>query len=370
MQRHPALRWFVPAGVLCIAAAAVSVAVFRTTSDRLADTTPKALISGLQRSGTTGYSGTLVAQMTLNLPVSADAAGSKTPILLMAGAHAMRYWYGGADRQRVALTDIDSESDVFYTGTNVWQWNSATNVATRSTLPTLAAGAIGSPVFPAPLTFAALTPEQLTTRALAAVDAQTTVHVSGGPTIAEHPTYQLVLRPGDQDATRIAAVRIDVDAGHDVPLGVQVYARGQRRPSIDVSFSTISYRMPDAQYFEFSPPPGATVRRGIQPQLVSANGRVHVDAASIASPERVDGEIAVETGWSAITAFRLTSAVDSDTATDSSPGGQLRSAMRPVSGSWGSGYLLDTPLLCVLITSDGRVLSGSVEPAELYAAAG
>jgi hypothetical protein len=200
------------------------------------------------------------------------------------------------------------------------------------------------------------------------------VHVSGGPTIAEHPTYQLVLRPGEQDGTRIAAVRIDVDAGHDVPLGVQVYARGQRQPSIDVSFSTISYRMPDAQYFDFTPPPGATVRRGVQPQLVSANGRVHVDAASIASPEPVDGpvdgQISVETGWSAITAFRLTNAVDSDTATDSSPGGQLRSAMHPVSGSWGSGYLLDTPLLCVLITSDGRVLSGSVEPAELFAAAG
>ena len=69
-------------------------------------------------------------------------------------------------------------------------------------------------------------------------------------------------------------------------------------------------------------------------------------------------------------AFRLTRGVSDDTATDSSPGGQLRAAMRPVSGSWGSGYLLDTPLLCVLITSDGRVLSGSVEPAELYAAAG
>jgi outer membrane lipoprotein-sorting protein len=312
--------------------------------------------------------------------VSADAAGSKTPILLMAGAHAMRYWYGGPDRQRVALTDTDSESDVFYTGTNVWQWNSATNVATRSTLPSRAAGAVGSPVFPAPLTFAALTPEQLTTRALAAVDAQTTVTVSSGPEVADHPTYQLVLRPGEQDATRIAAVRIDVDASHDVPLGVQVYARGERAPSIDVSFSSITYRMPDAQYFRFTPPPGATVRRGVQPQLVSANGRVHVDAAAnVASPEPagagpasavpVDGEIAVETGWSAITAFRLTRGVSDDTATDSSPAGSLRSAMRPVSGAWGSGYLLDTPLLCVLITADGRVLSGSVEPAELYAAA-
>jgi len=370
MQRHPALRWFVPAGVLCLAAATVTVVAVRTTSDHLAKTTPHALMSALQRSATTGYSGTLVAQMTLNLPVSADAAGSTTPILLVAGAHAMRYWYGGVDRQRVALTDTDSESDVFYTGTNVWQWNSATNVATRSTLPRLAADRIGSPVFPAPLTYAALTPRQLTARALAAVDAQTTVSVSGGPTIADRPTYQLMLRPGARDATRIAAVRIDVDADHDVPLGVQVYARGERQPSIDVSFSSIAYRMPAAEYFEFTPPPGATVRRGVQPQLVSATGAPRLDAVKIAGRNAVDGERAVATGWSAITAFRLTSGVDSDTTTDSSPGGQLRAAMRPVSGTWGSGYLLETPLLCVLITSDGRVLSGSVEPAELYAAAG
>jgi hypothetical protein len=128
--------------------------------------------------------------------------------------------------------------------------------------------------------------------------------------------------------------------------------------------------MPAAEYFRFTPPPGATVRRGVQPQLVSSNGRARVAAADSASAQTTDGQPAVETGWSAITAFRLTNGVDSDTATDSAPGGQLRAAMRPVSGSWGSGYLLETPLLCVLIISDGRVLSGSVEPAELYAAAG
>jgi hypothetical protein len=43
--------------------------------------------------------------------------------------------------------------------------------------------------------------------------------------------------------------------------------------------------------------------------------------------------------------------------------------MSTVSGDWGSGALLDTPLLCLLVTADGRVLAGSVEPAVLYAAA-
>jgi hypothetical protein len=45
----------------------------------------------------------------------------------------------------------------------------------------------------------------------------------------------------------------------------------------------------------------------------------------------------------------------------------LLKAMTPVHGSWGSGRLLQTRLLTVLITSKGQVLAGAVTPALLYA---
>jgi outer membrane lipoprotein-sorting protein len=45
----------------------------------------------------------------------------------------------------------------------------------------------------------------------------------------------------------------------------------------------------------------------------------------------------------------------------------LLKAMTPVHGSWGSGRLLRTSLLSVLITSNGRILAGAVTPAVLYA---
>jgi hypothetical protein len=44
----------------------------------------------------------------------------------------------------------------------------------------------------------------------------------------------------------------------------------------------------------------------------------------------------------------------------------LRSA-KPVHGSWGSGRLLTTSLLSVLVTSNGTVLAGAVTPDTLYA---
>jgi hypothetical protein len=45
----------------------------------------------------------------------------------------------------------------------------------------------------------------------------------------------------------------------------------------------------------------------------------------------------------------------------------LLKAMTPVRGSWGSGRLLQTRLLTVLITSKGQILAGAVTPALLYA---
>ena len=48
-------------------------------------------------------------------------------------------------------------------------------------------------------------------------------------------------------------------------------------------------------------------------------------------------------------------------------GGALLSAARPVHGSWGSGRLLRTSLVSVLITDSGEVLIGAVQPSVLYA---
>jgi len=48
-------------------------------------------------------------------------------------------------------------------------------------------------------------------------------------------------------------------------------------------------------------------------------------------------------------------------------GSALLRAARPVHGSWGSGHLLRTSLISVLITDGGQVLIGAVQPSVLYA---
>jgi len=47
--------------------------------------------------------------------------------------------------------------------------------------------------------------------------------------------------------------------------------------------------------------------------------------------------------------------------------GALLRAATPVHGAWGSGRLLRTSLVSVLITSNGTVLAGAVTPSVLYA---
>jgi hypothetical protein len=44
--------------------------------------------------------------------------------------------------------------------------------------------------------------------------------------------------------------------------------------------------------------------------------------------------------------------------------------LSPVSGAWGKGRLLDSALMSVLITSNGRIIAGAVQPAQLYTVAG
>jgi outer membrane lipoprotein-sorting protein len=74
----------------------------------------------------------------------------------------------------------------------------------------------------------------------------------------------------------------------------------------------------------------------------------------------------IGSGWTAVAVFPAAG------LTAGSAGGPAAALLRsatPVHGSWGSGRLLRTSLLSVLITSDGRALIGAVTPSVLYAAA-
>jgi hypothetical protein len=71
-------------------------------------------------------------------------------------------------------------------------------------------------------------------------------------------------------------------------------------------------------------------------------------------------------GWLSVAVLPASAAVGGG-ASAQNVLGALAGASTPVHGAWGSGRLLRTSLVSVLLLSDGRVLAGAVVPSVLYA---
>jgi outer membrane lipoprotein-sorting protein len=350
-RQHRALRWVVPACVAGVSAlAAGGVFTAQASPEPLPDTTPTALLAAMQSADVPGFSGTIVTKLSLGLPelpALGGDAGQASIASLLSGSHTMRFWYGGLDRQRMALLGTTDETDVFHRGHDLWQWDSNDHVATHTVLPA------GYPDRPVPAPRDALTPQQVARRALAAIDPSTVVTVEHDRRIADRSAYELVLTPRDT-ATRVGSVRIAVDGSTKMPLGVRVVARGKSSPAIDVSFSDVTFKTPSASNFRFTPPPGATVRRGIPAHDPNMLATGHSATGSVAT---------IGSGWTAIAEYRTSRAEVNQVA------GPVLGRLAAVHGAWGSGRLLDSALVSVLATADGRVFAGAVDPSALYAAA-
>lgn len=340
VRRHPELRWLVSVVVIVAVIATVTSSLSGVFHDQsaLRVTSPDQLLSEVRAPHEGGYTGTIVTHVDLELPGAVTAAVAAELAVggsLLSGVHSMRYWYGDPQRQRVAIVGPSSEQDVFRNGNQVMLWDTQTRV-----LETHAVSRTG----PLPMGIAAaagLTPPQLADRILdlAGGAGQSSTTLRSGDPVAGRDTYELVIVP-TSDASLVGSVHIQVDGMQAVPLGVQIYPRTGSDPVVDVAFSTIDFLAPSQRNFTFTPPDDAVLARPMPFDLsaVTTSG----------------------TGWLQILRY-----------TDSrSVAPLLRSLfgarMRPVKGSWGSGRLFTGPALSVLVTKQGQVLAGVVDPSVLY----
>jgi outer membrane lipoprotein-sorting protein len=313
------------------------------------------LLAAVESAHVSGLSGTVIEAASLGLPTlfglgSAGTGGASLSSLL-SGSHTMRVWYAGPDKQRLAVLDTVGETDIFRDGSQVWEWDSDTHTATHLTLaPAIA----GQPRAAAP-SFAALTPEELANRAIAAIGPSTLVSTDQDRRVAGRSTYELVLSPRDP-SSRVGSVRIAVDGKYKVPLSVQIFARGQAaKPAVDVSFSgTVRFSRPDEDNFAFTPPKSAKVQQGGELGFGSLAGGA---SRGLGQPSPRDGKLD-GSGWTTVLVMP---------ASVLGPLLSLSGVLTPVSGGWGAGRLFTSKLLCALITDDGRILIGAVDPAVLYA---
>jgi outer membrane lipoprotein-sorting protein len=379
---RPALRWLVPAAAaaVVIGGGAAAGTLVASADPALPDRSAAQLLVDLQTARPAGFSGSVVETADLGLPPLTGLTGGQGEAdlsKLVSGSNTARVWYAGQDKVRLALLGTLGETDVVRNGTDVWIWRSAGNTANHVKLPANAAeprtGAL--PGMPS-------TPQEAANAALAAIDPTTSVTTTGSAKVAGRDAYELVLAPKDT-ASLVGQVRLAIDAKEHIPLRVDVYAKGANDPAFRVAFQQISFAVPDDEQFRFNPPPDAKVTT----EQPSAADRAQITAKEKAALAEKRAEIAqkraeiakqrakhqdgaptvVGSGWTSIVVAKAPSGGGNGSQAQALTG--VLNSLPKVSGSWGSGRLLQSKLFTVLVTDDGRVLAGAVTPDRLYAAA-
>jgi hypothetical protein len=382
--------------------------------------TPAKLLAAMHRARPpAAMTATVSESANLGFPALPDIGGMGSSPLsaasLISGTHTIQVWYAGQGRLRIALPVSFGETDLRINRTQAWLWESQGQKATRFILTRPRGIAVPAmPVQPgssgsarrAPM---AMTPLQAADQFLKLVGPTTKVTIPGTTTVAGRDAYQLAIAPRSSQSL-IGRIMIAVDARTHLPLGLQVFARGGSSPAFSIGFTSLSFAKPAASNFTFTPPPGAKVKTvhvpsgppGVMPRqhmkLMPRHVRLrHLKHGLLPKRTPVAGPQTFGTGWLSVIAVPIGPAMmmaggtgpnaafftPQHSASNSvhratyrlyGPAGQgpgllrlLLKASKPVHGAWGSGHLLRTNLLSVLLTSKGEVLAGAVTPAVLYA---
>lgn len=358
LLRSRRLRWIVPGGVAAaVAVASLTSSVTASASGRpkLPARTAAQLLATLEQANTPELSGTVVETAHLGIPDLSAFTGSTGGNAdlsiqnLISGSHTLRVFYGGTDKQRIALLGTLSESDIVHNGTDVWTYSSSTHQVRHGTLPK--PDSAPEKIAPA---VASLTPMAQAQQALAAIDPTTTVTIDRTAYVADRSAYQVLLIPKD-GRSLIGSVRIAVDSATSMPLRVQIFAAGAKAPAIQVGFTDVTFGPPNASVFDFIKPAGTTVL----PLKVPVTGDLEAHTHQPAKPGADNASEATTTigsGWTTVVKTTLPEGQLTGTA-----GAMLNKVSSPAKG----GRLITSALVNVLITDDGHVYAGAVSAADL-----
>jgi outer membrane lipoprotein-sorting protein len=363
------LRWSAPllaAAVVAVLAAIPGLSAADTPT--LPPVAAQQLIVKVQQANVSAFSGTLDLSTNLGIPNLSALAGAAgggghggqgfTPTDLLSGSHRALVWFSAPDSARVALLQDMAETDVVHNGSNVWIWDSTTKKVTHYTLAAHSGAKASATPDPSEQV---QTPQQVADDLLSHIDPSTAVSVTSPVAVAGQKAYQLVLSPRAAEST-VDHVVISVDSVTGMALQVQMFAKGQKAAAVKLGFSSIKYSKPAASNFSFAPPPGSTVTNKTMggsstPDPAQADTTKHqppTDQAATGQPTTVGHD------WTTV-------AILHNVQIPKEVGDFLKAASS-VSGRFGSGKVIQTSLVNILVLDDGRVAVGAVNVAALEAA--
>ncbi|HEU4756738.1 MAG TPA: hypothetical protein VFS72_08770, partial [Agromyces sp.] len=334
----------------------------------------------------------------------ADAAASAGPddlIALATGSFDANV-YVDESNARLQVLDRLAERNVYLGPDEAWFVDSETRTATRLTLPEgtdleqlkadaeaqaeqLADEAKARAEAELPDGEQLPTPQQLLDRALERLDETTEVSVGNDGRVAGREVYELVLEPRT-DETLVGEIRFAIDGENGAALAASVTGRGSPEPAFSVGFTDVDFSAPDPSVFAFEPAADVTVTEHVVPiptaeewaqWQAEAEARAEGDEGVAPDAPAVPHPIVHGEGWATVVeldaAAAMAAIAEHEGATGDAQAGEdaaaapspeqlaeasaaLEALTTPVDG----GRALQTSLLSVLITDDGRVLAGSV----------
>ena len=339
---------------------------------------------------------------------AAASAGLDELLALATGSYDARVYLDG-EHARLQVLDRMAERNVYLSPTEAWYVDSETQAATHLTLPEgtdveqlkadaqaeaqrLADEAKAEAEARLPDGQSLPTPQEVLDQALARLDETTAVSVGTDGRVAGREAYELVLEPRTSD-TLVGEIRVAIDGENGAALAASITARGASDPAYSIGYSEVSFQAPDASVFAFEPADGMTVTEQVVPIPTAdeiaqwkADAQAKADAAEGATVPDVPQPIVHGEGWTTVVELDAQAAMaalgeqaaaegDSTGSGEGSGSGDaaasaeqaaeasamLETLTQPVDG----GRVLQTSLLTVLFTDDGRVFAGSVPVATL-----
>ena len=176
----------------------------------------------------------------------------------------------------------------------------------------------------------------------------------GTTRVAGHDAYEIALVP-KSDNTLVGEVRIAIDAQNYEPFSVQVLAKNVDKPAFEVAYTSVSFETPAPSTFDFTPPSGATVdagSAGTSARLTLAGSKRNRYSTSGHRKGLGRRHRHPET--------RCTREQPTRKGEPRRPTGHVPEVGHAGFGAFGSGKLVHTVLLNVVVLDDGRIAVGSV----------
>ena len=306
------------------------------------------------------FDGTVTVSNDLGLPKMATGA---IPGASALGVDSAQVFSDGAGKTKVSLTKGQAQETIIHNGNTVWDYDSKTNSATKTTVPAdvatkhkAAEGAEGK----------GADPSTAAKELLAKVRESSNVAVDGTATVADRPAYELVLTPKPTERTLLREIRVAIDSQTRMPLRLSVLSNGTTSPALELAFSKIEFADQSPDLFAFTPPKGAKVTE--KQAKIDERDKALANEAKQATKVVGDGWDTVVTGKVPADLMKQKQAQGEQKGPDVQK--MLSRFAKRVNGPWGSGYLFTTKVGGAVLTDDGRFAAGAVPEQVLYEALG